>query len=162
MEQLPKNSNIVALEGTEIQRKPRCTNGRHQARTPNYSEEGIECCQVETPDSIIEVEMTHHFIPMNNYVPGNVLQTDEHSMNTINPVLSLGEPVIIKEDFNATCPLGHDEDNINGRVLNDAYGNLGAVLINSSGGPTRVAERSGDTDSRIGITMASAALAPEM
>ena len=75
---------------------------------------------------------------------------------------SLRERVIITREFNARPPLWHDEDfNINGRALDDAYRNLKAVLINSYG-PTRVAERSGDADSCINITMASADLVPEI
>ena len=74
----------------------------------------IECCQVNTPQTINGVEtlavaFTHsgkQHIIVNINVPGDALKREDDWERTITPLLSLDERVIITGDYNARSPSG--------------------------------------------------------
>ena len=100
-------------------------------------------------------------IVVNIYVPGDALKRDDDWERTIGPLLSLGEGVLITGDYNARSPLWFDSDyNRNGSALDDAYTILDCCLLNTYGS-TRIAERPGESDTIIDITLVSPGLVSE-
>ena len=74
----------------------------------------------------------------------------------MDPLLALGPRVLIMGDYNARSPAWLDVAyNINGRSLETAFPSLNGILMNDNG-PTRVAERPGDSDSCIDLSIATA------
>ena len=181
VEQLLQSNNIIALQEIKIKKKPSygqhnvffkesSSNGKCKRGLLTIVRSGIECCQVKTPNAINEVEtlavafryLDQQYVLVNIYVPPNALKNEAEWSGVLEPLLSLGERVIITGDYNARSQLWCDTDsNTNGKSLDEAYTNLDCIIMNDYG-PTRVAERPGDTDSCIDLTLASPDLAPQL
>jgi len=85
------------------------------------------------------------------------MNTSDSWTSLLNPILEMSPRVIISGDFNArSTRWGDSGNNINGRSLELALPSLKGVIFNNDG-PTRLAERPGDTDSCVDLTIASAA-----
>jgi len=128
--------------------------------------EETHCCQIPTPRNNKGVETLaisviingKEHVLVNMYVPGDSLKTAEDWNSILDPLMQLGERVIISGDMNARSPQWMDTGyNVNGHSLEEALESVNGVIINNCG-PTRHAERAGDSDSCIDITIVSPVL----
>ena len=174
IEKLVQENNIVMIQETKLKQKP--TYGEnHVFFSPTEElgnakrglltiiEETFECCEVQTPKGNQGVETLavnvqlegQSSIFVNIYVPGETLKKPEEWTQILNPLLRLGQRVIISGDFNARSPMWKDTShNGNGRALEEALPQISGVIVNNDG-PTRIAERAGDSDSCIDLTIVS-------
>ena len=123
----------------------------------------IPSCEVPTPATTtsvetqaIRIEVGHKkYTLVNIYVPCDSMRSPDAWTNLINPLLKMGPRVIISGDFNArSSSWGDSGHNVNGRSLEAALSSIEGTIVNNEG-PTRVAERPGDIDSCVDLTISS-------
>ncbi len=174
VDRLLQGNDIVMVQETKLKKKPDYDEEAfHVFFTP--SEEGgkakrglltvaqkeVDCCEIPTPTNAVKAETLaisiqiegRAYIAVNIYVPCDSVTTAEVWKLLINPLLMLGPRVIISGDLNARSPMwGDTAHNKNGKALEEALPGIHGVIINNDG-PTRIAERAGDSDSCIDLTL---------
>ena len=104
----------------------------------------------------VQINGKRHVL-VNIYVPCDSMTSAENWTALLNPLLEISSRVIISGDFNARSPTWGDSGyNANGKALEAALPSLKGVIFNNDG-PTRIAERAGDSDSCVDLTITSAA-----
>ncbi len=118
----------------------------------------LQVCDIDTPVETQAVRVqagNKEYIVVNMYVPGEVMKKQSDWIGLLNPLLSLGPRVLISGDYNARSPQWLDKDvNTNGKSLEEALPQIPGIILNNDR-PTRYAERAGDSDSCIDITIVS-------
>lgn len=173
VEKLLSENNIVMAQEMKTRTRPAydkdisvffkpSTEGRNAQRgLMILADKTVDCCEVPVPGNPYGVEtlaISVHtaeksFILINVYIPGDALPTAEHWNRILDPLLNLGPRVLIMGDFNARSPAWRDTGyNVNGKSLEEALPTLDTIILNNDH-PTRVAERAGDADSSIDLTL---------
>ena len=180
IEQLIINNSVFMAQETKLRTAP--IYSEHQTFFKATKEGGnakrglltvikkdIECCEIAMPssnDTKAEAQAVSlqaggkQYIAINVYVPCDSMKAADDWILFLNPLLHLGHRVIMSGDFNARSPSWGDiSHNVNGKSLEEALPAIDGIIINNDG-PTRFAERAGDADSCIDLTMVSPGLAP--
>ena len=179
IDKLLTENNVIMIQEAKLRQKPSypsdirvffqpTSEGRKAKRgLLILANKEVDCCQIETPRNPwgvevlaipVQIEGTTHIL-VNLYVPCDSMATMEQWEKLINSLVNLGPRVVIAGDFNARSQVWTDvSSNVNGKALEAALPSIGGILLNNDG-PTRVAERPGDSDSCIDLTMVSPLLA---